>query len=108
MYSAHLDGSINKNPQTRFSRGNEHTDNAYDDGFAVAAGLAMAQRMLEDPPATSVIFLIEFHEEVWLSLDEYCGSRMNTEWIETVFRESGLPEPPQDKCPHWGMGVSKW
>lgn len=65
IYSAHLDGPNNQNPQTQTTRGNQDTSNAYDDGTAVALGLAMAEYFITDnpPPARSIIFLFDDGEE---------------------------------------------
>jgi Zn-dependent M28 family amino/carboxypeptidase len=51
------------------SRGDE-LDCAYDDGFAVAVGLAIAKVLMNNPRHQRHVFCLK-PEEVWMGLDEY-------------------------------------
>jgi hypothetical protein len=58
VYMATLSGSVNRNPQTEANvTRNKDFSFAYDSGFSVAAGLAIAAETVKEPPLRSVIFL---------------------------------------------------
>jgi len=98
VYTAHLDGPNNENPQTVVTRGNAGVSNAYDDALAVAVGLALAKQFVLDPPRRSVVILISDGEEGWsnvgevppgLSPDENFNRLSSTSWYSAVRELTG-------------------
>jgi len=66
IFSAHIDGPNNQNPQTEEVRGNQDTNNVFDDALAVAFGLGLAEEMMSQSPLKrNVIFLFDDAEEGW-------------------------------------------
>jgi hypothetical protein len=117
VYSAHLNGPNNENPQTATTRGNGATSNAYDDGLAVAVGLAMARQLMQDPPERSVIFLIDDGEEGWHgvgtretgeSSTDVCRKFRDSDWYKNVYEASGGRSGSRDRCPWYVIGASYW
>ena len=117
VYSAHLDGPNNANPQTETTRGNGETSNAYDDGLAVAVGLAMAKQLMENPPKRSVIIHIDDGEEGWDDLGEkaigetgwdVCRRYQNTDWYKEMYEVTGGPTGRRDRCPWYLIGTNYW
>lgn len=120
VYSAHIDGPFNDNPQTTSTRGEGDTSNAYDDGFAVAVGLAMAKKMMENPPDRSVIFFFDDGEEGWFSVGErragetkedICNRYVGSEWYNRVYDLVGNSDDSNQKSMcngHGYLGASYW
>lgn len=118
VYSAHLDGPNNQNPQTATTRGNGKTSNAYDDGLAVAVGLALARRMIQDTqPLRSVIFFFDDGEEGWSNVGEkirgettgdVCGRFRDSQWYKDVYEATGGRDGRSDRCPWYVIGTSYW
>lgn len=118
VYEAHLDGPNNGNPQTARTRNNVETSNAYDDGLAVAVGLAIAKRMMDgDRPERSVIFFFDDGEEGWPSVGvrrdgetsrESCSRFLNTQWYRTVYDNAGGNRNRRDSCPAFAIGAFYW
>lgn len=117
VFSAHLDGPNNQNPQTQTTRGNQDTSNAYDDGAAVALGLAMAERLVSEPSVRSVIFLFDDGEEGWqnvgippLGKTQVCPEFVDTDWFQNMpvniayFESFGV----QPSCENFPIGFSSW
>ena len=117
IYSAHLDGPNNQNPQTQKTRGNQDTSNAYDDGTAVALGLAMAEQMVKNPPARSVIFLFDDGKEGWrnVGIPPLGESFVCSEFAESSFYQE-MPvnqamfggEATVPSCRNFPIGFSAW
>lgn len=91
VYCAHLDGPNNQNPETTITRGNGDTTNAYDNGLAVAIGLAMAKEFMTTPPLRSIVFVFDDAEEGFLNVGEWqegefaaCERYYDTEWSVTL------------------------
>ena len=117
IYSAHLDGPNNQNPQTQETRGNQDTSNAYNNGIAVALGLAMAEKMVQNPPARSVIFLLDGGKEGWrnvgipplgesLVCSEFAATSFYQEMPVNLAKFGGEESVPS--CRNFPIGFSSW
>jgi len=98
VYTAHLDGPNNENPQTKLTRGNQGVSNAYDNALAVAVGLGLARQLVQNPPRRSVVLLITDGEEGWFNVGDlplgedpftFVERLQNTTWFNTVIGELG-------------------
>lgn len=119
VYSAHLDGPLNMNPQTEQTRGESNTSNAYDNALAVAVGLAMAEELMQSPPARSVVFFFEDGEEGWSNLgvrkpgesqEELCQRLAQTKWYDRMYKLTGgyQNEKDQEECRSSYIGTNYW
>ena len=116
IYNAHLDGVRNNNPQTFLTRGMQDITNTYDDGLAVAVGLATAKQFNEAPPERSVIIMIDDAEEnvqnvgeipLGRTQEENCEFIRNSKWFNQVF-DSVVNIPWRRGCDLGLMGASAW
>lgn len=115
VYSAHIDGSNNENPQTDLTRDVGSTGNVYDDGLAVAVGMAMAKELAENPPDLSVLFLFDDGEEGWFQVglrdlgeQNNCEEIVATEWYRNIYLDLGGREENLDRCLYQPIGSSYW
>ena len=93
------------------------TANAYDDGTAVALGLAMAEQMVRNPPARSVVFLFDDGKEGWrnvgipplgetLVCSEFAESSFYQEMPVNLAKFGGEETVPS--CRNFPIGFSAW
>jgi len=115
IYSAHLDGPKNENPQTDVTRMNDDVSNAYDDGFAVAVGLALAKQLMANPPSRSVLFVFDDGEEGWWNVGQRqegeemaCSRFVNTEWYRNTYDLTGGNSRLRSDCQDYLIGASYW
>lgn len=118
VYEAHLDGPNNGNPQTARTRNNRDVSNAYDDGLAVAVGLAIAKQMMQNKrPERSVVFFFDDGEEGWPSVGvrqdgesnlDACGRYVKTKWYRSVYENAGGVKNQRDSCPAFAIGAFYW
>jgi hypothetical protein len=119
VYLAHLDGPNNGNPQTDETRGITSTSNAYDNGLAVAVGLAISKELAANPPPRSVLFLFDDGEEGWDHVPipaigqteaDLCLEIRDTEWYLNLFDLTGGIQDAFDieNCLGGLLGASYW
>lgn len=120
VYCAHFDGPNNDNPQTERTRNNKGIDNAYDNGLAVALGLAMARELVNNPPSRSVVLLFDDGEEGWNHVGvrndgetstDVCKRFVDSEWFRKVYGEiaGGQDFYLGTTCPTGGyLGARYW
>ena len=72
MWVAHFDGPNNEGISSADGIGD--TDNAYDNGAAVAVGLQLARHFKKNTPERSIVFFFTDGEEGWENVGEYLPS----------------------------------